>query len=295
MNLIDGKVVSETVYADLDRRVAALKGRGLNPGLAVILVGDNPASMSYVAGKEKTCRRLGIHSKKIDLPASTGEASLLKIVGELNTDRSIHGILVQSPLPKGLSETRIFAAIDPAKDVDGFHPVNVGNLVLEQKGFVSCTPLGIVRMLEHYKIPVEGKHAVVIGRSHIVGKPMALLLMQKSKSGNATVTVCHSKSENLKEICETADILIAAIGRAGFVTADFVKKGAVVVDVGINRVSDASREKGYRLVGDVDFDKVKEIASWITPVPGGVGLMTQAMLMSNLVDAAEQAAEKTGK
>jgi methylenetetrahydrofolate dehydrogenase (NADP+)/methenyltetrahydrofolate cyclohydrolase len=288
MKLIEGKPVSEAVYRDLSVRIGKLKKKGITPGLAVVLVGEDPASKSYVAGKEKTCRNLGIYSKKVDLPASIGESLLLRTVRDLNKDPAVHGILVQSPLPEGLSADAVFETIDPAKDVDGFHPVNTGNLCLERKGFIPCTPLGIVRMLEYYKIPVEGKHAVVIGRSRIVGKPMALLLMRKAKNANATVTVCHSKSENLRDICRSADILIAAIGRPEFVTREFVKPGAVVVDVGFSRVTDASSPKGYRLAGDVAFDEVKETASWITPVPGGVGLMTVAMLMSNVVEAAEK-------
>ena len=288
MKLIEGKPVAEAVYQDLAVRIGNLKKKGIVPGLAVVLVGTDPASVIYVSSKEKACAKLGLLSRKIDLPVTLGQAALLKTIADLNADPAVHGILVQSPLPKGYDERQVTAAIDPSKDVDGFNPVSVGNLGLEVPGFISCTPLGIIRMLEHYGISTEGKHAVVIGRSHLVGKPMALLLMRKGKSGDATVTVCHSKSRDLQGICRTADILIAAMGKPGFVTKEFIKPGAVVIDVGINRVSDSSAIKGYRVVGDVAFDEVKEIASWITPVPGGVGAMTVAMLMANVVEAAEK-------
>ncbi len=287
MAILDGKMLSEKILADLVMETAELKKAGITPGLAVILVGDDPASQSYVNSKEKACLQLGMYSKKITLPATTTEDELLKIIDRLNKDSQVHGILVQSPVPKHINEEKVVNLIDPQKDVDGFHTVNVGKLVLEQEGFVPCTPWGVIKILEHYQIPVEGKHVVIIGRSHIVGKPMALLFMQKAKYGNATVTVCHSRTKNIKEICKQADILVAAIGKAEFVTKDFVKPGAVVIDVGINRVEDSTKPKGYRMTGDVAFEEVREIASWITPVPGGIGKMTIAMLMNNVLKAAK--------
>ena len=285
--LIDGRAVAEKVYADLRREIAGLKAKGVTPGLAVILVGDNPASRAYVRSKDKTCRELGLHSVKLELPASTTQAELLDRVQELNRDFSIHGILVQSPLPKYIDEAAIVRALDPRKDVDGFHPENVAKLVLDDpSGFVPCTPLGVQRLLIENNIDINGAHVVILGRSMIVGKPLALLLMQKNKNGNATVTVVHSRSGDLAEITRSGDIIVAAIGRAEFVKADHVREGAVVIDVGINRVEDAASERGYRLVGDVAFDEVSKKASAITPVPGGVGPMTIAMLMSNTVKAA---------
>lgn len=292
MKLLDGKTLSDELLQTAKTRVNALISKGTVPGLAVVLVGEDPASQSYVNSKEKTCKDLGMHSLKIELPKETTQEKLLAVIDQLNKDKAIHGILVQSPVPKHVDENTIVEAIYPEKDVDGFHPINVGNLALERECFVPCTPLGVTKLLEHYKIEVEGKHAVIIGRSHLVGKPMAMLFMQKAKHGNATVTVCHSRSRNLKEICKQADILVAAIGKAHFVTAEFVKPGAVVVDVGINRIPDPTSPKGSKLVGDVAFDEVKEIASWITPVPGGVGKMTIAMLMENVLLAAERSLVK---
>lgn len=287
MAILDGKILSEKILTDLVEETTQLKAKGITPGLAVILVGDDPASQSYVNSKEKACQKLGMYSEKIVLPKETSEKELLSIIQKLNKDPKIHGILVQSPVPKHINENRVTEAINPSKDVDGFHPVNVGRLVLEQDCFVPCTPLGIIKLLEHYGISVEGKHVVIIGRSHLVGKPMALLFMQKAKTGNATVTVCHSRTNGIQEICKQADILVAAIGKAGFVTKDFVKEGAVIIDVGINRVEDTSQSKGYRMAGDVAFDEVNPISSWITPVPGGVGKMTIAMLMMNVIKAAK--------
>ena len=285
--LIDGRAIAEKVYVDLRREIAELKTKGVTPGLAVILVGDNPASRAYVRSKDKMCRELGLHSVKLELQASTTQAELLGRVEELNRDPGIHGILVQSPPPEHIDEAAIVRALDPRKDVDGFHPANVAKLVLEDpSGFVPCTPLGVQRLLIESKIDIAGAHVVVLGRSMIVGKPVALLLMQKAKGGDATVTVAHSRSKNLEEITCSADILIAAIGRAHFVKADHVRDGAVVIDVGINRVDDPSTERGYRLVGDVAFAEVAPKAKAITPVPGGVGPMTIAMLMSNTVKAA---------
>jgi methylenetetrahydrofolate dehydrogenase (NADP+)/methenyltetrahydrofolate cyclohydrolase len=288
-NLIDGRAVAENVYVDLRREIAELKSRGLTPGLAVVLIGDNPASRAYVRSKDKMSRELGLHSVKLELPASTTQTELLARVEELNRDPAVHGILVQSPPPKQIDEAEIVRALDPRKDVDGFHPLNVAKLAFgDPTGFVPCTPLGVLRLLKETKIEIPGAHAVILGRSMIVGKPLALLLMQKGT--DATVTVVHSRTRNLAAITQSADILIAAIGQANFVKAEHVRDGIVIVDVGINRVEDATSERGYRLVGDVAFDEVAEKASAITPVPGGVGPMTIAMLMSNTVKACRQLA-----
>ena len=288
-NLIDGRAIAGKVYVDLRTQIAELKSKGVTPGLAVVLIGDNPASRTYVRSKDKMSRELGLHSVKLELPASTTQSELLSRVDELNRDSKVHGILVQSPPPKQINEAAIVRALDPRKDVDGFHPLNVAKLAMgDPTGFVPCTPLGIQRLLIESKIDIAGAHVVVLGRSMIVGRPVALLLMQKAKGGDATVTVAHSRSKNLKEITRSADILIAAIGRAHFVKAEHVREDAVVIDVGINRVDDKSNERGYRLVGDVAFDEVAPKARAITPVPGGVGPMTIAMLMSNTVKAARQ-------
>jgi len=287
--LIDGRAIAENVYVDLRREIAELKSKGNTPGLAVVLVGDNPASRTYVRSKDKMCRALGLHSVKLELPVSTTQPELLARVEELNRDPSIHGILVQSPAPKQIDEEAIVRALDPSKDVDGFHWENVAKLVIgDPSGFVPCTPLGIQRLLTESKIDIDGAHVVIVGRSMIVGKPLALLLMRKNKDANATVTVVHSRSRDLEKITRSADILIAAIGQANFVKAAHVRDGASVIDVGINRVEDAASERGYRLVGDVAFDEVAKKAAAITPVPGGVGPMTIAMLMSNTVKAARQ-------
>jgi methylenetetrahydrofolate dehydrogenase (NADP+) / methenyltetrahydrofolate cyclohydrolase len=289
-NLIDGRAIAEKVYVDLRSEIAALKSKGVTPGLAVILVGDDLASRAYVRSKDKMSRELGLHSVKLELPESTTQTELLTRVEELNRDPAIHGILVQSPPPKQIDQAAIVRALDPAKDVDGFHPMNVAKLAMgDPTGFVPCTPLGVQRLLIETKIDIAGAHVVVLGRSMIVGKPVALLLMQKAKGGDATVTVVHSRSKNLEQITRSADILIAAIGRARFVKPDHVREGAVVIDVGINRVDDKNDKRGYRLVGDVAFDEVAPKAKAITPVPGGVGPMTIAMLMSNTVKAARQA------
>jgi methylenetetrahydrofolate dehydrogenase (NADP+)/methenyltetrahydrofolate cyclohydrolase len=288
-NLIDGRAIAEKVYVDLRGEIAGLKSRGQTPGLAVVLVGDNPASRAYIRSKDKMSRELGLHSVKLELPASTTQSELLARVEELNRDPKIHGILVQSPPPKQIDEAAIVRALDPRKDVDGFHPLNVAKLALgDPTGFVPCTPLGVQRLLIESKIDIAGARVVILGRSMIVGKPLALLLMQKSEGGDATVTVAHSRSRNLSEITRSADILIAAIGGAEFVKADHVREGAVIVDVGINRVEDATSERGYRLVGDVAFNEVAKKAAAITPVPGGVGPMTIAMLMSNTIKACRQ-------
>ena len=288
-NLIDGRAIAEKVYVDLRLEIAELKSKGVIPGLAVVLVGDNLASRAYVRSKDKMSRELGLHSVKLEVPAATTQAELLGRIEELNRDPAIHGILVQSPPPKQIDEAAIVRALDPRKDVDGFHPVNVAKLVsAAADGFVPCTPLGVQRLLIESKIDISGAHVVILGRSMIVGKPLALLLMQKNKDADATVTVVHSHSRNLEKITRSADILIAAIGRAEFVKADHVRDGAVIVDVGINRVEDAAIQRGYRLVGDVAFDEVAKKAAAITPVPGGVGPMTIAMLMANTLKACRQ-------
>lgn len=286
MTLIDGKAVSQKVINECAEELARLAAAGRKPGLAVVLVGNDPASRAYVASKVKKCAELGMHSRKIEVPEATTQEELLAVVSELNADPAIHGILVQSPPPRHIDEAEIVRAIDPRKDVDGFHPENVARLALEDAAaFVPCTPLGCQRLLMEYQIPTAGARVVIIGRSMIVGKPLALLLMGKGAGGNATVTVAHSRSRDLPGICREADILIAAIGRPGFVTAEFVKEGAVVIDVGINRVEYAGAKNGYRIVGDVDFDSVAPRCSAITPVPGGVGPMTIAMLISNTLKA----------
>jgi methylenetetrahydrofolate dehydrogenase (NADP+) / methenyltetrahydrofolate cyclohydrolase len=288
-NLIDGRAIAEKVYVDLRREIADLKSKGRVPGLAVVLVGDNAASRAYVRSKDKMSRELGLHSVKLELPESTSQQELLARVEALNRDPAVHGILVQSPPPPQIDEAEIVRALDPNKDIDGFHPQNVAKLALDDPtGFVPCTPLGVQRLLIESKIDIAGAHVVVLGRSMIVGKPVALLLMQKREGGNATVTVVHSRSKNLEAITRSADILIAAIGRANFVKEEHVRDGAVVVDVGINRVEDKTSKRGYRLIGDVDFEQVAPKAKAITPVPGGVGPMTIAMLMANTVKACRQ-------
>ena len=285
--IIDGRAVAEKVYTELCSEIASLKTRGITPGLAVVLVGNDPASRAYVRSKDKMCRELGLHSVKLELPEETTQAELIARVDELNRDPAIHGILVQSPPPKQVDEGAIVMALDPAKDVDGFHPINIAKLALgDESGFVPCTPLGCLRLLQESGTQISGAHVVVLGRSMIVGKPMALLLMQKGI--DATVTVVHSRTRKLAEITRSADIIIAAIGRAGFVRREHVSDGAVVIDVGINRVEDPTSPRGYRLVGDVAFDEVAPKTSAITPVPGGVGPMTIAMLMANTVKAARQ-------
>ncbi len=289
MQIISGTAVAEKVLEECRREIAELAALGRKPGLAVVLVGDDPASRAYVRSKDKKCRDLGLHSVKLELPATTTQDELLAHVHALNNDPAIHGILVQSPPPKHIDEAAIVRAIDPAKDVDGFHPVNVAKLALEDpSGFVPCTPLGCQRLLIEAGIETSGAHAVVVGRSMIVGKPMALLLMAKGKGGDATVTVTHSRTCDLGAITRTADIIIAAIGRPHFIKAEHVKEGAVVIDVGINRVDDPTSEKGYKLVGDVAYDEVAPKCHAITPVPGGVGPMTIAMLMANTIKACRQ-------
>ena len=291
MKLISGTEIAKKVHAETKQRIASLAERGLTPGLAVVLVGEDPASQAYVRAKDKRAAELGIYSLKHELPAATTQAELLAIVAQLNADPAIHGILVQSPPPKHIDEAAIVRAIDPAKDVDGFHPINVAKLALDDpSGFVPCTPLGCQRLLIEAGVETSGARVVVLGRSMIVGKPMALLLMAKGPGGDATVTVAHSRTKDIASVTREADILIAAIGRPEYVTADMVKEGAVVIDVGINRVDDLIAPKGYRLVGDVDFQNVAPKCAAITPVPGGVGPMTIAMLMANTVTAAERVA-----
>ena len=286
---IDGNAVAAKVMEETRIRIAALAQRGITPGLAVVLVGDDPASRAYVRSKDRKAAELGLHSVKKELKADTTQADLLAVVAELNADPSIHGILVQSPPPPQIDEAEIVKAIDPRKDVDGFHPVNVAKLAMEDPtGFVPCTPLGCIRLLIEAGIETAGRKAVVVGRSMIVGKPMALLLMKRGPGGDATVTVAHSRTRDLASVTREADIVIAAIGRPHFLGADHIREGAVVIDVGINRIEDPSHPKGYRLVGDVDYDAVAEKCAAITPVPGGVGPMTIAMLMSNCVTAAER-------
>ncbi|MGC1481221.1 MAG: bifunctional 5,10-methylenetetrahydrofolate dehydrogenase/5,10-methenyltetrahydrofolate cyclohydrolase [Chthoniobacterales bacterium] len=290
MNLINGTEIAAKVTSETQQRVAACKARGITPGLAVVLVGTDPASLAYVRRKDKIAHDLGIHSEKRELSSETTQAELLQVVEELNADPAIHGMLVQSPPPDHIDEAAVVRAINPLKDVDGFHPENVAKLALDDPtGFVPCTPLGCQRLLVEAGVETSGKRVVVLGRSMIVGKPMALLLMARGPGGDATVTVAHSRSKDLPSITREADILIAAIGRPGFVTADMVRDGAVIIDVGINRVDDPSAKRGYRIVGDVDFDAVAPKCSAITPVPGGVGPMTIAILMANTVTAAERA------
>ncbi len=276
--LIDGKKIANETCEALKPRVEALKARGITPGLTVILVGANPASEIYVANKERTAGELGISGSVIRMPEDTAQAQLEDQVRALNADRSVHGILVQLPLPAHIDEDAILRLIDPEKDVDGFHAMNAGRLFQGQSALVPCTPLGVMHMLDHAGIGVEGREAVIVGRSNIVGKPMAMLLLER----NATVTIAHSRTKNLAEVTRRADILVAAVGRYKFITADMVKPGAVVIDVGINRIG------GKKVRGDVDFDAVEPIAGYITPVPGGVGSMTIAMLMENAVTAAER-------
>ena len=283
--IIDGKAIAAEIRAEVAVKVKKLKENGITPCLAVILVGENPASVSYVTGKQKALSEVGMNDRSIRLTENTDESELLEIIGKLNEDDSVHGILVQLPLPKHIDEEKIILAIKPEKDVDGFHPMNVGNLVIGKKTFLPCTPHGIIVLLEKMGIETDGKHAVVVGRSNIVGKPVSLLLARKNI--NCTVTICHTGTKNMKEMTRQADILVVASGRPHTVTKDMVKPGATVIDVGVNRIPDDSKKSGFRLVGDCDFDEIKEIASFITPVPGGVGPMTISMLICNTLLAAE--------
>jgi methylenetetrahydrofolate dehydrogenase (NADP+) / methenyltetrahydrofolate cyclohydrolase len=286
MKILDGQLVSQATKDELKIKVAQLVVEGKKvPHLAAILVGSNGASETYVGSKVRTCEEIGFRSTLIRLEDTISEFKLLETIEELNNDLDIDGILVQLPLPKHISDEKVINAIDPSKDVDGFHPVSVGRMVQSLPTFIPATPHGIMLMLEHYKIDTKGMHAVVIGRSNIVGRPMSVLLSANTNPGNCTVTICHSHTKNLKEMCLQADIIVAALGRPEFVTADMVKEGAIVIDVGITRVADATKKRGYALKGDVQFDTVSPKCSWITPVPGGVGPMTIAALMKNTYHA----------
>ena len=289
-NLIDGREIAAQVQREVARRITALRAKGASPGLVFVRVGEDPASKVYVGRKEKACAELGIFSETRVLPEITSESELLELISKLNADERVHGILVQAPLPKHIREAKIYASVSPEKDVDGFHPVNVGKLMLgDPTGFHPCTPAGIRELLIRSQVEMDGAEVVVLGRGNIVGKPMAAMLCQKEKNANATVTLCHSATRDIKAHCRRADILIAAIGVAEFVKADMVRPGAVVIDVGVNRVADPTTRSGTRLAGDVDFAGVQPIAGKITPNPGGVGPMTIAMLMRNTVRAAEMA------
>lgn len=291
-NLIDGRAIAAQIQGELAERVAALQSRGVQPGLVFVRVGEDPASKVYVGRKEKACAELGMFSETQVLPEKTSEGELLALIAKLNADPRVHGILVQAPLPKQIREAVIYSNVAPHKDVDGFHPVNVGKLMLgDPTGFHPCTPAGIRELLGRSGTKTDGAEVVVLGRGNIVGKPMAAMLCQKEKNANATVTICHSATRDIKAHCRRADILIAAMGVAEFVKADMVKPGAVVIDVGVNRISDPSSKTGSRLVGDVDFKNVQPIAGKITPNPGGVGPMTIAMLLANTVRAAELSAK----
>lgn len=284
--LIDGTRIAEDIRAELAKKVTLLKERGVSPGLAVILVGDNPASVSYVTGKEKACAEIGIQSFETRFPEDVSEEELLQKIADCNQDPNVHGILVQLPLPRHIDERRVIGAIGPEKDVDGFTSVNLGRMLLEEPCYIPCTPLGIVELLKRSGVPTNGARAVVVGRSNIVGKPLANLLIRKSI--NATVTICHTGTKDLGSYVREADILIACAGVPGLVSVDMIKPGACVIDVGVNRVPDPTKKKGYRLCGDVDFEGASKIAGWITPVPGGVGPMTITMLLSNTIDAASR-------
>lgn len=290
--IIDGKLIAAQMREELKHKVAALKIKGVTPGLAVILVGEDPASKSYVTAKEQACHDIGMYSSDNRIPATTTQTELLALIEKFNKDPKIHGILVQLPLPRHINEDAVLLAVDPKKDVDGFHPVNVGRMVVGQDAYLPCTPHGVIQLLIRSGVKLDGAEVVVVGRSNIVGKPVANMLIQKSPTGNATVTICHTRTKNLADHVRRADIIIAAAGRPNTITAEMVKPGAVVIDVGVNRVDDATKKSGFRLVGDVDFDKVKEKASLITPVPGGVGPMTITMLLYNTVQSAEKTLTK---
>jgi methylenetetrahydrofolate dehydrogenase (NADP+)/methenyltetrahydrofolate cyclohydrolase len=289
--IIDGKQIAADIRAELKAEVATLKTKGIVPGIGVILVGADPASISYVTAKEKACEEIGIYSDDNRLPAETSEKDLLALVSKMNNDPKINGILVQLPLPKHIDEQKILLAIDPAKDVDGFHPISVGKMCVGQKTFLPCTPHGVVQLLVRAGVKLDGAEVVIVGRSNIVGKPLANMLMHKSPTGNATVTVCHTRTKDIAYHTKRADIVIAAAGRPNTITADMVKAGVVIIDVGVNRIADATKKNGFRLVGDVDFEGLKEKASLITPVPGGVGPMTITMLLFNTVDSAKMTTE----
>lgn len=286
MKLLDGKFISNQIKEEIKAEVSAMIDKDIRtPHLAAILVGDDPASQTYVASKERNCKAVGIASSAYKLAANTSEEELLKTIDFLNKDKEVDGFIVQLPLPNHLDEDKVISLIDPKKDVDGFHPINIGKMVLGKDTFLPATPFGIMELLRRYDIDIKGKHCVVLGRSNIVGTPMSILMSRNTEPGNATVTLCHSRTVNIKEIAASADILIAAVGKPHFVTADMVKEGAIVVDVGIHRVEDKSKKSGFRLIGDVDFEEVSKKASWISPVPGGVGLMTIAGLLLNTLKA----------
>jgi methylenetetrahydrofolate dehydrogenase (NADP+)/methenyltetrahydrofolate cyclohydrolase len=288
MTILDGKKVSNDIKDEIAEQVAAMKSNGEKvPHLAAVLVGTDGASMTYVGAKVKACERIGFDSTLIDLPEETTEEELLNHIDNLNNDDDIDGFIVQLPLPKHIDEQKVLMAVDPDKDVDGFHPTNVGRMTLDLPSFLPATPFGILELLERYNVETSGKHVVVMGRSHIVGRPMSILMSQKRKAGNATVTVVHSRTQNLADFTRGADIIVAAIGISEFLTGDMVKDGVVIIDVGITRVPDETKKRGYRLAGDVDFESVSKKASYITPVPGGVGPMTIAMLLKNTLLARE--------
>ena len=281
--IIDGKAIAQNVRKEVAEQVKELNAKGISPCLAVILVGNNPASVSYVTGKQKALAEAGMTDKSVHLPEDTSEEELIKLIERLNSDKTVNGILVQLPLPKHINEDRVITAIAPEKDVDGFHPVNVGNLMIGRKAFLPCTPHGVIVLLEKMNIETSGKHCVIIGRSNIVGKPLAILM--SSKKVNSTVTICHTGTKDIESIVKQADIIVAAAGHPMTVTKQMVKPGAVVIDVGVNRIPDSTKKSGFRLTGDVDFEAVSEIASYITPVPGGVGPMTIAMLLNNCMES----------
>lgn len=288
MKLIDGKLVAEKIKIELKQEASRLINSGVDPHLAAILVGDDPASQTYVRNKEKACHEVGIVSSIYRQSASISEKELLAMIDFINHDPEVHGLIVQLPLPSHISADKIIQKVRPEKDVDGFHPINIGRMVQGLPTYLPATPFGIMKLLEYYKVQTEGKNCVILGRSNIVGTPLAILLSRKSYPGNATVTICHSKTQNLDKITVEADILISAIGRPAFVTADMVKEGAVVIDVGIHRIPSDTTESGYRLIGDVKFDEVSKKASLITPVPGGVGVMTIVSLLLNTIKAAKK-------
>ena len=292
-NIIDGKEISKIIRSEQKVKVELLKkNTGITPGLAVVLVGEDPASQAYVRSKRRACKNMGILSRDYNFPTNIEELDLLNLISELNADAEIHEILVQLPLPKHINENKVLLSISPDKDVDGFHPQSLGKLVIGMDTFFSCTPFGIIKLLEYSDIDIEGKHVCIVGRSNIVGKPMANLLLRKDKTGNATVTICHSKTKDISFHTKQADIVIAAIGKPEFITAEMIKENAIVIDVGINRVENSEAERGYILVGDVDFKEVSKKTSYITPVPGGVGPMTITMLMYNTILSATRYADK---
>jgi methylenetetrahydrofolate dehydrogenase (NADP+)/methenyltetrahydrofolate cyclohydrolase len=286
--ILDGKAIAKSMREEIRLRVEALKGRGVIPGLGVLLVGNDPASRSYVTGKQRACEKAGIYSSEVHLPEDASRTQILDVVKAFNGDERIHGILVQLPLPDASMEQDVLETVLPDKDADGFHPINVGHMMLGLPAYLPCTPHGILQILQRSEVQVNGAHVVIVGRSNIVGRPLSNMLSQKSDLGNATVTLCHSRTRNLADMTQQADILVAAIGRPRMITAEMVREGAVVIDVGVNRVDDPAAARGYRLVGDVDFEAVKEKAAAITPVPGGVGPMTITMLLYNTVEAASR-------